>query len=205
MWAARQVALGLAYAVIPALLVMGSLALALTETSPTRPTSIQPTRTTTLATPEPTGSATAVASSTAPVPSATRTAQPTPTISVTTPPTQTAVVFTPSWTPSPSPQVPLPQSQPYYSPVEGCGAFPGWILGYVVRPGDSLYRIAIRYRTTVAELQQANCKSSSTIFIGERLCVPALTAPPWGHLPFLKRRTPWADPLGPAYDTPAFP
>ena len=35
-------------------------------------------------------------------------------------------------------------------PTMGCGPFAGWILGYVVRPGDTLYRIALRYRTSVS-------------------------------------------------------
>ena len=54
-----------------------------------------------------------------------------------------------------------------------CGPFPGWIRGYVVQPGDTLFHIATLYRTTVQDLQRANCKANSTvIFSGDRLWVP---------------------------------
>jgi len=54
-----------------------------------------------------------------------------------------------------------------------CGPYPGWIKGYSVQPGDNLYRISLLYRTTVAQLQTANCMgSSTTIFTGQRLFVP---------------------------------
>jgi LysM repeat protein len=60
-----------------------------------------------------------------------------------------------------------------------CGAPYGWVSYYVVA-GDTLYNISVRYRTTVAELQVANCLGSSTnIRVGEILKVPnvATTAP----------------------------
>jgi LysM repeat protein len=54
-----------------------------------------------------------------------------------------------------------------------CGPFVGWIRSYVVQPGDTLFHIATLYRTTVQDLQRANCKSNSTIiFTGDRLWVP---------------------------------
>jgi LysM repeat protein len=54
-----------------------------------------------------------------------------------------------------------------------CGPFIGWIRSYVVQPGDTLFHIATLYRTTVQDLQRANCKSNSTIiFTGDRLWVP---------------------------------
>jgi LysM repeat protein len=54
-----------------------------------------------------------------------------------------------------------------------CGPFPGWVRGYVVQQGDTLFHIATLYHTTVADLQRANCKSNSTIiFAGDRLWVP---------------------------------
>jgi len=54
-----------------------------------------------------------------------------------------------------------------------CGPFPGWIRSYIVQPGDTLFHIATLYRTTVPDLQHANCKSNSTvIFPGDRLWVP---------------------------------
>lgn len=54
-----------------------------------------------------------------------------------------------------------------------CGPFPGWIRGYTVQSGDTLFHIATMYRTTLDDLERANCKSnSSIIFAGERLWVP---------------------------------
>jgi LysM repeat protein len=54
-----------------------------------------------------------------------------------------------------------------------CGPITGWIKSYVVQPGDTLFHIASLYRTTVKDLQRANCKGNSTvIFTGDRLWVP---------------------------------
>jgi len=54
-----------------------------------------------------------------------------------------------------------------------CGPFPGWIRGYVVQPGDTLFHIATVFRTTVSAMERANCKSNSNIiFAGDRLWVP---------------------------------
>ncbi len=53
-----------------------------------------------------------------------------------------------------------------------CGAPAGWIL-YVVQPGDTLYRISLLYRVSVAQLQQANCMGGTTgILTGQQLRVP---------------------------------
>lgn len=53
-----------------------------------------------------------------------------------------------------------------------CGAPAGWIQ-YSVQPGDTLYKISQLYRTTVSQLQNANCLgSSSTIFVGQKLWAP---------------------------------
>lgn len=56
--------------------------------------------------------------------------------------------------------------------VLACGAPAGWIQ-YTVKAGDTLFKISQLYRTTVSQLQQANCLgSSSTIFTGQKLWVP---------------------------------
>lgn len=53
-----------------------------------------------------------------------------------------------------------------------CGAPAGWIH-YTVNSGDTLFKISQLYRTTVSQLQQANCLgSSTTIHVGEQLWVP---------------------------------
>jgi LysM repeat protein len=54
-----------------------------------------------------------------------------------------------------------------------CGPYPGWVRAYTVQPGDNLYRISLLYRTSVAQLQTANCMGASiTIYAGQRLYVP---------------------------------
>lgn len=54
-----------------------------------------------------------------------------------------------------------------------CGAPAGWVKTYIVQPGDNLFRISLSYRTTVPQLQRANCMGSETrIFSGQRLWVP---------------------------------
>lgn len=53
-----------------------------------------------------------------------------------------------------------------------CGAPSGWINYYVVS-GDTLYDISVRYRSTIAELQRANCLGTTTnLQVGKLLKVP---------------------------------
>lgn len=50
---------------------------------------------------------------------------------------------------------------------------------YIIRAGDTLYSIAIRFNTTVAVLLQANPGiNPNALFIGQRICVPGTTPPP---------------------------
>ena len=54
-----------------------------------------------------------------------------------------------------------------------CGAPFGWIKAHSVQPGENLYRISLLYRTTVPQLQVANCMGGSiTIYTGQLLWVP---------------------------------
>lgn len=54
-----------------------------------------------------------------------------------------------------------------------CGPPAGWVRNYIVRPGDTLFRIALSYNITYPQLQRANCMGSSTIiYTGQRLWVP---------------------------------
>jgi LysM repeat protein len=47
-----------------------------------------------------------------------------------------------------------------------------WVI-YIVQPGDNLFRISLKYRITVAQLQRGNCMGSSyLIYSGQRLYVP---------------------------------
>src|SRR6185503_8845651 len=52
---------------------------------------------------------------------------------------------------------------------------------YTVQPGDNLFRIALRYRTTVVAIRAANKLGANLIYVGQELVVPtnfALSAPP---------------------------
>jgi len=74
--------------------------------------------------------------------------------------------------------VPGPGSIIYVPPVPTvtvipCGPPSSWIKAYTVKTGDNLYRVSLLYRTSVAQLQSANCMGSSTIIhIGQLLWVP---------------------------------
>src|SRR3990170_1277911 len=43
---------------------------------------------------------------------------------------------------------------------------------YTVQPGDNLYRIALKFRTTVAAIQTANGLTTTTVKIGQVLIIP---------------------------------
>ena len=73
----------------------------------------------------------------------------------------------------------LPAGMALYVPpvptvtVAPCGPPFGWVRNYIVRPGDTLFRIALAYNITYPQLQRANCMgSSTTIYSGQRLWVP---------------------------------
>jgi LysM repeat protein len=72
--------------------------------------------------------------------------------------------WTPTWTPSLSP------------PPTNCPPPVGW-LPYYVQAGDTLERIAAAYRTSVAELQQANCMTAAELLPGSVIYVPPLPTP----------------------------
>jgi LysM repeat protein len=74
-----------------------------------------------------------------------------------------------------------------------CGPPFNWVKNYTVQAGDTLYRIAINYYTTTADLQRANCKGASTaINVGELLWVPnvAPRTPPVTVIPSFPSSTP---------------
>ena len=48
---------------------------------------------------------------------------------------------------------------------------------YTVQPGDNLFRISLRYGTTVAALKAANGLTSDVIYVGQTLVIPDQTAP----------------------------
>ena len=70
------------------------------------------------------------------------------------------------------PGIPLYVPLPVGSTSTTCGHPSTWIQ-YTVQSGDTLYRISQLYRTTVTELQNANCLGGSTsIYAGQKLWVP---------------------------------
>lgn len=56
-------------------------------------------------------------------------------------------------------------------PSVSCGAPTGWTI-YTVQRYDTLYSISVRTGTTVNQLKTANCLTSATIYVGQRLYVP---------------------------------
>jgi LysM repeat protein len=48
---------------------------------------------------------------------------------------------------------------------------------YTVQPGDNLYRIALKFGTTVATIQQANNLKTTIIYVGQVLVIPGSGAP----------------------------
>ena len=93
-----------------------------------------------------------------------------------------------------------------------CGAPSGWVT-YTVQPGDTLYHIADLYRVSVNQLMNANCLTSTTIYVGQRLYVPnvATSTPPYviptatptdTSTPGGATDTPTATPTQPFTDTP---
>ncbi len=84
-----------------------------------------------------------------------------------------------------------------------CGPPSGWIKAYMVKPGDNLFRISLLYRTTVAQLQRANCMgNSTTIYAGQLLWVPNVptSTPGVTNIPSFNTSTPTHTPT--ATDVP---
>lgn len=152
MQAVRQMASGLPYAIVSVLLVIGSLSLALAEKNAAPPGPATATPTLAALSPSATSAVTATRSQ--------------------TPVVTTAIVATGRPTATlwfPTSYVPV---QPSPTTAKWCGPFPGWLKAYVVQPGDTLFRIAVSFGTSVVRLERANCKSSSVIYVGEHLWVP---------------------------------
>lgn len=81
-------------------------------------------------------------------------------------PTPTAIPTTPSVTTTPPTATPTP-IPPMTGTPSNCRAI------YVVRPGDTLYRIALRYGTTYTEIARVNQISNPRlIYPGQQLCIP---------------------------------
>ena len=199
----RQLGIGVIIAIVSVILVVGGIMLALAETlpPPSTPTQIPPTLPLSFPTPTATGSPvpseTPTATQTA-TPSATNTVLNTPlAATVCTPPVgwnritagagDTIYSIAQRYKTTAEnlsaanclQSADLPAGYTLYVPpvptvtVIPCGPPAGWVKTHIVRPGDTLFRIALSYGTTYPQLQRANCMGSSTIiYAGQRLWVP---------------------------------
>ena len=88
---------------------------------------------------------------------------------------------------------PIPTRGPAPAPTY-CGPPLTWMI-YYVQPGDTLYGLALRYRTSVSALARANCLTSYTVHVGQPLYVPPgsfIPPPPTRIRPSATRPTPVA-------------
>jgi len=85
--------------------------------------------------------------------------------------TLTPVVLTPTITPTPT-TTPTPYLQETL-----CGPPAGWVV-YVVRSGDTLYRLSVMLGVSQNALMEANCLTNPYLYAGQRLYVPFIPAAP---------------------------
>jgi LysM repeat protein len=79
---------------------------------------------------------------------------------------------------------------------------PYWWITYIVQPGDTLSSLALRYNISIAQLQQANCLSTTFIYIGQILRVPPIAVPLTFTPTFIPTLIPSATPTNTPTDTP---
>jgi len=96
------------------------------------------------------------------------------------------------------------------APPVVCSPPSTWVRAYVVQPGDNLFRISLLYRTTVPQLQSANCMGSSIlIYTGQRLWVPnvptSTPVPGVTIIPNFPTSTPSFTPVPPTFTLTAWP
>lgn len=89
------------------------------------------------------------------------------------------------------------------STIASCSAgASGWNKGYVVSPGDTMYRIATYYGTTVSTLQKVNCRTSDLLKSGELLWVPNTYPAPPAYPATFAFETVAPEPTAPLTETP---
>lgn len=186
----RELGAGLLYGLLSAVLVIGSLSLALSESNVASPaaSAATPMSAATLlrtSTASPLPPATSLASSTQRAPSATTTSPP--------------ALAPPSY--------PLLQRTAFVAPrpndfMFSCGPFRGWVRAYMVQPGDNLFQIAEWYHIPVEALERANCLRNSFLYAGERLWVPNVSMLPEGQTVILTFDTPTENPIESPTSTP---
>ena len=60
--------------------------------------------------------------------------------------------------------------------AEPCGPPPSWVI-YRIQPGDTLYNLAYRTRTTIEAIRRANCMTGYTVYVGKPIYLPSYPAP----------------------------
>lgn len=65
-----------------------------------------------------------------------------------------------------------PTPQPY-----PCGPPVGWVI-YIVKPGDTLYSLSLRFGVGIEAIRRANCLDGYTIYAGQALYLPPLYPTP---------------------------
>jgi LysM repeat protein len=98
-----------------------------------------------------------------------------PTTALTLTPTPKPPHTIPSEKPNPEPtDTPTTMPTSTHTPTSPCiRAQPAGWVSYVVKAGNTLFSLARLTGTTVADIQQVNCLSGTTIRVGERLWLPA--------------------------------
>lgn len=67
---------------------------------------------------------------------------------------------------------------------------PYWWTIYIVRRGDTLSSLAVRYNISIAQLQIANCLTTTLIYAGQPLRVPPIAVYPTSTPTFIPSATP---------------
>jgi len=92
------------------------------------------------------------------------------------------IAVTPTATPTSPPGVPAHTPTPTLTPTTPSGT-PGAPIVHVVQRGENLFRIALRYNTTVEAIAAANgIRNPQLIYVGQKLTIPkgGTTPPPGG-------------------------
>lgn len=170
-----NILIGGGVALISALIVVGSFALALIEGG----VRVAPPASPIIVLPSPTDTVVVVSTPTL-QPTLTSTTLKETTPSPSASPVQPSAVI-PTYSPTPMlSETPIREASATIPPTQGasCGPPPGWVL-YTVQSGDTLYRLSRSVGVSVAEIQWANCLgNSTTIRNGQQLFLPRIPPPP---------------------------
>jgi len=145
----------------------------------------------------------------APQPSSTTIILPSPTLPAPTlPPAPQDATFTPvAVSPTSAATLPAAATNTPWPTATNCVPRADWTLLYTVQPGDTLYRISGLYRVSVAELQRANCLTTTLIHANQKLRVPNVPTSTFTSLPtslasVTPTRTPTTTPTATPSNTP---